>query len=186
MDPVDVAVKVVSLSSAVLGSIAIGLEQLSLRRRLYAETMRQLQLVKLRYEIEKLIRDGGLSPALYDSVARCIPDSADLSLGSTAAPGVRSPSPVPDLILLLSPTLIATILTMFLHELVAIGCHRPSLTIFALWILGQGVVSGLAYPWALRRITSTVVRRIGSLVTGVAVFFLMGTIIVVAYPAGGC
>lgn len=68
MNSMDAILKIVTIVSAILGMVAIFLEQLSIKRRLYNEEIRNLQLVKLRYEIEKLVKEAGLDSSAYDSI----------------------------------------------------------------------------------------------------------------------
>jgi hypothetical protein len=182
MDALDVIVKAAAGIASVVGVLAITVDQLSARRRKHAEEMRQLQLAKLRYEIEKIIKDGVLTDELYRSVER----RYDFQSPSV----VRIPAdtlekywprlPVGEMFLLFQPAFLSLLLityAMIAGAPIRAGFIQLTTVYLVFWQVSQVILAYGSYVLVFRRISRPILRMIACLSGSIVILVITFTIV---------
>ena len=170
MNTIDTIIKVVSLATGLIGLTAIVIEQLSSHRRRHSKQMRDLQLVKIHYEIEKLIQEGNQPPERYEAVVSQYQKTDDRSTNAESPSQEAGPRlTTPDYLLMFFPAAITLLFSPF-ASFVAIYGNPVSFIDFILWFIMQSLLCFMIRPILLFTISSVLGRRIASLATGIAAF----------------
>ena len=164
----DLAIKLATVISAVLGALTLLAERLSKARREYNKELRLLQIAKMRYEIEEILErtQGKLDRRRYDAIRRHTFGELDLDeqvgrdlersrFGITAL----------DAIFGFAPGIIAASAILLLEE-------GSDLWISPILMATQALLMFLVIKFGTSRIRPRVVRAIIDLICGIVSMIL--------------